>query len=302
MRARLEFQRRIVAASSIVATLCALHSCSVLVDTNGLSGGVEPDAGKVRADASEAAIVDPDGPIPPADAEAGGMGAETAEENAPSTDALDAEAETSDTLAPDVDDSQGEAADTGIADAGPSESGDSPGVDGATACQEGGARVFVTATVFGGNLGGVAGADGACMAAATAAKLGGAWNAWISDQQTLASEHVYKASGMYVLPNGAVVGTFGMLVSGTLTHPIGITERGVSVPDTFTSVWTGMDQSAVIRPPGYCDGDGGPWTSNSRLQATFVGALDAVSSAWTNAYTQSCDALNARLYCFERCQ
>lgn len=51
-------------------------------------------------------------------------------------------------------------------------------------------RIFLTSTVYGGDLGGLAGADAICQARADAANLGGTWRAILSTRQVDARDHV----------------------------------------------------------------------------------------------------------------
>jgi hypothetical protein len=51
-------------------------------------------------------------------------------------------------------------------------------------------RIFLTSTVYSGDLGGLAGADATCQARADAANLGGTWRAILSTRQVDARDHV----------------------------------------------------------------------------------------------------------------
>src|SRR5258706_2338843 len=86
-------------------------------------------------------------------------------------------------------------------------------------------RVFLTSTMYDGDLGGVRGADAQCMARANAAGLGGAWRAWLSDSITPASAHIADAPGGYFLLDGTFVAAgLAALESGDLSHAIDLTE------------------------------------------------------------------------------
>ena len=60
-------------------------------------------------------------------------------------------------------------------------------------------RLFVTKSSFTGNLGGIAGADSKCTAAATAASLTGTWKAWISDGTTSAKDRISDVGPWYAI-------------------------------------------------------------------------------------------------------
>jgi hypothetical protein len=178
----------------------------------------------------------------------------------------------------------------------------------AIGCGTGVSRVFVTSTLYSGDLGGVAGADADCLAAANAQGLGGEWSAWLSDSNTAASAHIYSSPGGYVLLDGTVVASsFSALVSGSLAHAIDLTELNASPPDGYTEVWTGLDVTGSLSSAGYCGsgygyGSGSDWSMDSSSAPTpLVGHLDAADSTWTAAYEQFCDRTTERLYCFESC-
>ena len=166
------------------------------------------------------------------------------------------------------------------------------------------ARVFLTSTMYDGDLGGVSGADAACAARARVQRLGSAWRAWLSDSSTPAFAHIYAAPGGYILLDGTVVApTFSALVSGSLAHAIDLTEQGVPITDGNTEVWTGIALLGSGPNNGYCsDGAGNDWSTNDRSAAfPFVGHSNAIDPTWTAVYLQFCNRTNVRLYCFEAC-
>jgi hypothetical protein len=186
------------------------------------------------------------------------------------------------------------------------------GVSPPVGCGTGVSRVFVTSTLYSGDLGGVAGADADCLASASAQGLGGAWRAWLSDSHTAATAHIYSSPGGYVLLDGTLVASsFDALVSGSLAHAIDLTELNASPPDGYTEVWTGIDVTGGLSNGGYCGsgygygygyGSGTDWSLDSSSAPTpLVGHLDAADSTWTAAYEQFCDHTTVRLYCFESC-
>jgi hypothetical protein len=71
---------------------------------------------------------------------------------------------------------------------------------------ETGARIFLTSTVYDGNLGGLAGADAKCQARANAASLGGNWKAILSTRTVDARDHVDGTIPRFNVDGSAVMG------------------------------------------------------------------------------------------------
>ena len=71
--------------------------------------------------------------------------------------------------------------------------------------QTGGKRIFITKTTFLGNLGGLAGADAKCTAAAAARSLGGTWKAWLSDASTNAIDRIGDVGPWVLVGSGTRV-------------------------------------------------------------------------------------------------
>lgn len=282
--------------------------CSLVVDTRGLSGGAPLDSKE-----SDSGAIMETGSLEARDALSGGgpdrMGDETSilgdadagiasPDSGGATDSATASENAADSAQMDA-----TAIDSSAVDSG------APAVDASDAapslCAAGNARVFVTSAQQsnGGNLGGTPGADATCSAAATAAGLGGTWNAWLSDSHTAATSHVYHATGAYTLVDGTTVValSYAALVSGTLAHAIDVTETGGPVTDGQTEVWTGFNLAGGVS--GFCTQSGKDWASMATANSgtPIVGHLDATDATWTYAYLQNCDRTNVRLYCFERC-
>jgi hypothetical protein len=281
--------------------------CSLVVNTGDLSGGPALDS----MESGSGAIME-SGSSEASDAARGGgpdtMGEEpsvvdNADSGHPSPDSGGStDSSTALEAAADSGEMDSAAVDSGTVDSG------APRVDASDAaalCAAGNARVFVTSAQqsSGGDLGGTPGADATCNAAATAAGLGGTWNAWLSDSHAAATNRVYHANGSYTLVDGATVVaiSYAALVSGTLAHAIDVTEKGAVVSDGQTEVWTGFALAGGVS--GYCSQTGKDWASMaaSNSGTPMVGHLDATDATWTYAYFQTCDRTNVRLYCFERC-
>ena len=65
--------------------------------------------------------------------------------------------------------------------------------------------VFVTSSTFEADLGGIAGADGKCQAAASAAGLSGTFYAWLSTSATSPSSHFTRAGAGWARVDGKPV-------------------------------------------------------------------------------------------------
>jgi hypothetical protein len=315
--ARLALLLFVAGASASLASLTG--ACSLLVKTDDLSIGGgdsgrvgdglgQADTGGGMADAPGGLGEDTSVPEPGSDSGAARDSAQTIEDSgAIDSTALDAPGRDTSAADSSGDDTGASGADSGMADTGAPDTGaPDAGRDGGGVCAAGGARVFVTSALQtnGGNLGGVTGADQTCKSAATTAGLGGTWNAWLTDSSTIAYNRIYKATGAYYLVDGAtiVAPNYNSLISGNLAHAIDVSEKGAVIADGQTEVWTGTDLSG-LPSIGFCTVGGKDWSSQaaSNMGTPMVGHLDQSNSTWTDAYYQTCDRTNVRLYCFERC-
>jgi hypothetical protein len=156
--------------------------------------------------------------------------------------------------------------------------------------------VFVTSESFGGNLGGVAGADAKCQNAADVAGLGGEWKAWIAADtvnSTPAARFSVASRGYETMQGEYVGGRLLDIFPEYIMTPINIDENGQSIlPSVW--IWTGVHSKGY--PTAFsCLG----WTSNLNAQSGTRGEADGLHSVWTNLGESSCDTLH-RLYCFEQ--
>lgn len=163
--------------------------------------------------------------------------------------------------------------------------------------------VFVTSGTWTGNLGGVAGADEKCGAAAADAQLDGPFRAWLSTEEDSTAKNRIgdDFEGVYELVDGTrvAVGWTG-LTTKDLEHSIDKDEHGALV--NGTSVWTNtteLGESATVIPGmGHC----GEWSTNSNLgdiNKPIVGNSSMIGSEWTKSpVTQSCGT-SRHLYCFQ---
>lgn len=156
-------------------------------------------------------------------------------------------------------------------------------------------RVFITATRYEGNLGGIAGADMLCTQAAASANLGGTWKAWLSSQDpdTSPAMRFTHAEVAYVRLDGEVIAdNWQALLAGPLAVPININELGVEIEDT-TRAWTNVNPDGTPAMAGDCLGWEVP------LGEAGFGISTATSMLWTAAGPRQCNTF-ARLYCFEQ--
>lgn len=164
-------------------------------------------------------------------------------------------------------------------------------------------RVFITNATFTGNLGGLAGADIKCQTAATTAKLGGNWKAWISAGQESASTRLVHKTTVYKLINNTVVANnWTDLTDGSLQNLITTTESGVA---TTGNVWTNTLGNGNVSNPdssAACDAGGGFWTasvSTGNIQSFGGISTNSSNNFWTYGVGAGCQS-TYHLYCFEQ--
>jgi LruC domain-containing protein len=175
-------------------------------------------------------------------------------------------------------------------------------------------RVFLTQATFTGNLGGVAGADSKCQAAAGAAGLSGTWRAWISDGQGRSpSSRFVKANVPYVRCDGVrIADNWADLTDGAIQNPINVTETGDAPMGGGNFIWSftrtngtpGLFNNGSFACYGtncHCFN----WTSTQTNNPTIgsaVGRWAFMDDDWTDySYGNFCSS-RYRLYCFEQTQ
>jgi len=165
---------------------------------------------------------------------------------------------------------------------------------------------FVTSQKFPGNLGGLAGADAKCTAAATTAGLPGTYVAWLSDAVTDASTRLGTARG-FVRVDGlpfadTVANTAAAdLVEGKVFYPLNVTENGTALAsaaipkpaDDF--VFTGTLASGATSGSSCVN-----WTAGTVATFGGGGSPFAGSVGWTNLGTTAACNTTGRLYCFRK--
>jgi hypothetical protein len=162
-------------------------------------------------------------------------------------------------------------------------------------------RVFVSSTVFTGDLGGSPGADSICRMLATGAGLNGTWLAWVADgTNPPPSMRFYRSTGPYRTLDGAVVAlNFAHLTDSSMSlfNAIKIDETGASQASSSTvKVWTGTTAAGAAASQtcaGFTAGDA------SSLQAEVGNLGDTSSGNWDADGTENCSK-QLHLYCFEQ--
>jgi hypothetical protein len=159
-------------------------------------------------------------------------------------------------------------------------------------------RAFVTQDMFPANLGGLAGADAKCAAAAVAAGLDGTFIAVLSTTTTNAIDRISGSRGWvrvdgapFVDTADAIFDTMPQSATGEL-NPLAVDEHGNAISSPV-SVWTGTTSDGkydVTR--GAC----GDWTTTAS-QSVEVG--DPARAFQTLSFSADNCSSSARLACFE---
>lgn len=143
---------------------------------------------------------------------------------------------------------------------------------------------------------GIIGADYECRHRATKMFLpnGERYMAWLSSSEVQPVDRMYQARGPYVLVNGVqVAANWDALTSGTLEHPINVTEKNEVLE---IAVFTGTDISGLRLPNTQHCSD---WTSNDLEKTAWIGDSSATDALWTRGVEASCGG-SGSLYCVEQ--
>ncbi len=177
---------------------------------------------------------------------------------------------------------------------------DSDGCD--SDCQITPKFVFVTSTLYNGDLDGLLGADMKCQVRAIAGGLPGEYQAWLSDMTGSPSTRMKQSMGRYVLRDGktVVADNWADLVSGDIDNPITINEYGGFGGEPSDA----CAKSAVYtntKPDGT---SGGPFTSCENwtfLQGpSWWGDATASDMQWSDVCKGGGCNQKAALYCFQQ--
>ncbi|MDB4941315.1 MAG: Tryptophan synthase alpha chain [Labilithrix sp.] len=164
--------------------------------------------------------------------------------------------------------------------------------------------VFTTSQTFDGNLGGIAGADAKCQAAASTnvALAGKTFRAWLSDSVATPTSRLAHDGAFVRLDGVQVAASWFRLLSSyvyspgyTLDAPFSIDESGAPVSG---EAWTGTGSNGLRYGEDPSNGVCGDWTDASDASIGLTGWTTAPNSGWT-AWDQSTCSTLAHLYCFE---
>jgi len=167
--------------------------------------------------------------------------------------------------------------------------------------------VFVTNEKFTGNLGGLAGADEKCQAAADAAGFGGIFQAWLSagdpgDSSSISTPtnrwDTLALNPYFLIGERLIAANYASLIDiidggKLITRPL-LTETGVGTPGG-DYVWTGTTSKGTLASED-CD----DWTSEEGTVTGVAGDPNYNDANWTvRGDPITCSTL-LRLYCFEQ--
>jgi hypothetical protein len=181
--------------------------------------------------------------------------------------------------------------------------------------------VFVTSATFDGNLGGLAGADQKCQAAAAGANLGSTFVAWVSDFNDVANDPSrptvnavdrVTGNGPWYLPcrdgQKKLIRAFNnkAQLGGTPLVSLNCSEQGVPLAGgTVGGVWTGTSSGGTAKnlqdssghPQSNCRG----WKDNDSANSLAQGSAGTVNDPpanWTDVGADYCVS-RYHLYCFQ---
>ena len=165
--------------------------------------------------------------------------------------------------------------------------------------------VFVTGSGgqngrFVGNLGGLAGADAKCSAAASAALLPGTWKAWLSDDTGSPSTRFdTKFTGWYRLVDGTPVARgWAGLTTPPLKNPINLTEAGQAPMDQKLA-WSNTTATGIKVSATHCSN----WTMDLLLPKGRLGDTTATTNDWSDLNDPELNPFSCgtslHLYCFQ---
>jgi cysteine-rich repeat protein len=162
-------------------------------------------------------------------------------------------------------------------------------------------RVFVTSQVWGGDLGGLEGADQKCQDAANSAALPGVYKAWLGTVNASPAESFIHSPVPYRQVDGVEVATdWSDLISGTLNNGIFVSELGGPpgagmhncIPEATRPVWTNTNSNGKNN-----DKDCAGWTG---VGTGYSGQAGAITGNWAAHCELDCQQHTAALYCFEQ--
>ena len=163
--------------------------------------------------------------------------------------------------------------------------------------------VFITSTLYAGNMGSVAAANADCAARATAAGLSGTYLAWIAvttgtdDPATTFTQSTFP----YQQVTGTVIASnWAGLTSGTLTNALQKNEYGSFVAGGI-KVWTNVATNGTAVVSGnQSTANCSAWTSNGvSPHLGYYGITGSTTATWTDSTSIGCNNTN-RLICVQQ--
>ena len=159
-------------------------------------------------------------------------------------------------------------------------------------------RIFITQETFQGNLGGLAGADATCSAAANAASLGGSWKAWLSTSSVDAIDRIDDVGPWYDLSGAEIFSDKANLTESPVAA-LWRDEHGESLASD--RIWTGTGFGGkYIEDLGPGSKPCADWTTAAQGETAKIGQVGRKDgAAWTAYAGTTCDQ-QAHLICFEQ--
>lgn len=168
--------------------------------------------------------------------------------------------------------------------------------------------VFLTKGTYGGDLGGLEGADAICQSSAKAAELPGTFKAWLSNANVSAGQRLTHSIVEYVDRRGRVIANdWADLTDGSLQRAITVDEEGYDWDSDAhhcgswiyaASVWTGSTTGGDSAGPFCTD-----WTDASPGMFGRTGEYCDTSGEWTSpgglSSGHDCSA-SMSLYCVQQ--
>jgi hypothetical protein len=165
-----------------------------------------------------------------------------------------------------------------------------------------GKRIFVTATAYTGNLGGISGADAKCTSDANKPTTG-TYKAYLSEGTNRIACSVNWCSDSSQMVDWPMVpqrnyirSDRSKLIGKSFDNGVLDFFGGNSIDDTAHAVWVGLYLSYTSNSsPASCQA----WTSASAGQSGYIGDASSANTAHRNNGPSTCDVAR-RLYCVEQ--
>jgi hypothetical protein len=154
---------------------------------------------------------------------------------------------------------------------------------------------FATSATFSGDLGGIAGADATCRAAAIAGGLGGEFIAWLSSSSADMIARFAGSRGWQRTDGALVADQIGAALLGFMYTPIDRDELGTRISYGNTAMWSGTGPDGRVTNPTLTCSD---WTSIGGSASGGDVSAGGVGFTFDRGNVYSC-AASQHLLCFE---